>query len=373
MTTPDTTTFDTFLTRFNALGTLRDESLRQDLSSTLNRNRMTGEGIALLVCSTRQLAWMISVNPTWPPEHPVRVALLLQALIEEHYDVLQQAKTCALIPPHWQWLAWADGFNGSQAELLSHLQGIPGILERCAAVSLATRGNSGAIGNDLLAGFRLNATAATYHTLLCRALAGSQAANIAHIQLTALRDTLEVLFVTDTDATIARLVLASDLDHPEEIIAPVAGATGDFTRTAIARRHCERGRYAEALATIKDLRFLSAAFDQAIVIAALSALEIGELPLASVYAGQIPEPVVRLKIQTRIAQAQKDPPAEVAALVDLYQLCPRDVEVFIQLVDVLDRIKQPALANQVCLQAQERFVDHPTVTAIVQRHLAAAR
>jgi hypothetical protein len=120
---------------------------------------MTGEGIDLLVCSTRQLAWMISVNPTWPPEHPVRVALLLQALIEEHYDVLQQAKTCALIPPHWS-VAGMGGWiqRHAEAELLSHLQGIPGILERCAAAAWRPVAILAAIGNDLLAGFRLNAT-----------------------------------------------------------------------------------------------------------------------------------------------------------------------------------------------------------------------
>ncbi len=284
---------------------------------------------------------------------------------------MRDAQACGVIPASWTWLAWADGYAGDEADLLARLAALPDLRQRCGAACFATMKRPQAIGRRLLDEFRLASLATVYHRLLRRALNAPQAGSIAAHELAVLSDRLEVLFCTDTDLTIAALVTASDLAHPEARRSPrFEDACGDFTATAIARRHLERGRAREALDQVKDLRFLSPAFDQAIVVAAVAALECGELALCQSYASNIKDQRTRLQVLTRLAQACGDSASELQALVTLATLNPKDGQVFVQLVNLLDRTNHAALARQVCFQAQERFANDPLVAALIQRHAA---
>lgn len=120
---------------------------------------------------------------------------------------------------------------------------------------------------------------------------------------------------------------------------------------------------------VKDLRFLSSAYDQAILVAALAALECGKFEMAEFYCRNIADEDTRLKIVTRVAQASGDVGAEVDALTTLYERNQHDVQVFIQLINVLMRIGQTALVSALCADAQERFDGDPAINAIIRRVL----
>ena len=370
MTATDISRFATALRAHNHVGSLRDEALRHEMTATLNRNALTRQEEGGFAFNTTQLCWIVSGNPAWTTGHALHGALLLSALIDDRIEIFRDAQIADAIPAAWTWVSWADGFAGDEVELLGRLHGLDDHRQRCGAACLATRNRPQAIGRALLDGFRNAPMATVYHRLLGRALATANARSLAAGELSALGERLEVLFAADTDLTIATLVQASDLDQPSVAVAVFKDACGDFTTTAIARRHLERGRARQALDLVKDLRFLSPAFDQAIVVAALAALECKELELAKNYAGNIKEPRIRLQLITRLAQACGDAAAELNALVALATLCPKDAVTFVQLVNLLDRTKNGDLARQICFQAQERFVDDPLVADLVRRHLA---
>jgi hypothetical protein len=190
--------------------------------------------------------------------------------------------------------------------------------------------------------------------------------------LAILAKNLDILFSADTDRVLASLVDASSLDQPELALLPFKDAAGEWTQVAIARRHLENGRPQVALNMVKDLRFLSPAYEQAIAIAALAALESKDFNMTELYCHSIEDIDLRLKIVTRLAQVRGDVAAEVDALTTLYQRQPHDGQVFVQLIRVLARINQTELAKALCLQAQEQFYDDPTVQSMIQHFLTKA-
>lgn len=348
---------------------LDQEVLRHEMGATINRHRLTGRDEGMQSFNTSQLCGLVVAQHGWTREQVFVTGLILSALVDGEFDIYQAAKDEGILPPSWNWLAWADGFSGTEAELVARLAAVPFDRERSGAVALATRNRPEAIGNQLLGDFCDPALATVYHRLLRLALTGPHADQIAAHELVRLVDHLEILFAADVDATLALLVRATSMDHPEILIAPFRDAAGELTRTALAQRHLERGRAQEALAMVKDLRFLSSAYDQAILVAALAALECGKFEMAEFYCRNIADEDTRLKIVTRVAQASGDVGAEVDALTTLYERNQHDVQVFIQLINVLMRIGQTALVSALCADAQERFDGDPAVNAIIRRVL----
>jgi hypothetical protein len=357
--------FRTFLSRRGSAAPDR-EILLHEMGATINRHRLTGRDEGIHAFNTNQLCGLIISQASWSRDQPFVTGLMLSALIDGEYDIFTTAKNEGLLPADWAWVSWADGFSGDEADLRKRLQSIAPIRERCGAVSLATRANPKAIGARLLGDFRSVPLATVYHQLLRAALTSAQAPTIAVSELTSLAEHLEVLFAADTDATLASLVRASTLDHPDIMTKPFKDAAGDLTRAALAQRHLERGRAQEALTLIKDTRFLSPAYNQAILIAALAALECGKFESAEFYCRSIADDDTRLKIVTRIAQAAGDVSTEVDALSRLYERNPQDAQVFVMLINVLMRIGQGALAKALCAEAQERFLDDPIVERFIR-------
>ena len=346
------------------------ELLRHEMGATINRHRLTGGDEGIQSFNTSQLSWLVVSNPTWSREQTFVLGLMVSSLVDGEYEIFAKAQAEGLLPAAWTWVAWADGFSGTEQELRTRLRTVADAGQHCGAVCLAVRNNPGAIGQDLLRDFCSERIATVYHRLLSKALTGPRAAAVATAQLTLLSERLEVLFAGDTDATLAALVRASDLDHPDVMLAPFKDAASDLTRVAVAQRHLERGRPLESLNLIKELRFLSTAYDQAILIAALAAVECRKFEMAEFYCRNIADEDTRLKIVTRVAQASGDVAAEVDALTTLYERNQHDAQVFIQLVNVLMRIGQTALVQALCADAQERFDGDPTVDAIIRRVLA---
>ena len=361
--------FRSMLAQRNQVGELRHEVLRHEMSATINRHRLTGQQEGLLSFNTSQLCWLTSLNPDWTRGHFLVLGLFLSSLIDDEYDIFEEALKKGVFPDSWTWISWANGFQGNEEELIRQLSTIVDSRERCGAVCLATRTCPQAIGSHILGQFCDPSLAKVYHRLLMRALNQPNCHKIAANELKRLANHLEVLFSCDTDSVLSVLVQASDLDHPEVEIRPFKDAAGDLTRTAIARRHLERGRAAQALEMMKDLRFLSPAYDQAIVIAALAALESGKHDLAEFYSRNINDDELRLKILTRLAQATGDAVAEIDALSQLYERPQPDAQVFVQLIKALMRTERNDLIIKLCAEAQERFSGDQVIDSLVKRFL----
>lgn len=362
--------FRTFLAGRVGVADPDHELLRHEMGATINRHRLTGKDEGIQSFNTSQLSWLVVSNVGWTRTQTFVVGLMLSSLIDGDYEVFAKAKAEGLIPTNWQWVAWADGFSGTGPQLMAKLGTIADLRQRCGAACLAVRTSPAAITPGLLDLFCNETLATVYHVLLRTALRGPQATEIAKAHLTRLAERLDVLFAADTDATLAALVRASDLDQPDTVLQPFKDAAGDLTRVAVAQRLLERGRPQEALDRIKDLRFLSPAYDQAIIVAALAALECGKLEQVEFYTRNIADEDTRLKIVTRLAQARGDAAAEVDALSRLYERNHHDAPVFVQLINVLLRIGQTALAKALCADAQERFDGDAMVDAVIRRVLA---
>jgi hypothetical protein len=365
--------FRGFLARRHGAGSHERDVLLHEMGATINRHRLTGQDEGLHSLNTIQLANLVVGQPNWSRDQAFVTGLMLSSLIDGEFDIFDAALAEELIPKAWTWISWAHGFTGTEAELRRHLGGISAIRERCGAACLAIRTSPQAIGVNLLQDFCNTTMAKVYHRLLCVGLAGSQSADLAASELVRLAERLEVLFVEDTDATLSTLVTASTLDHPEILAAPFQDAAGDLTRTAIAQRHLERGRPQEALALVRDLRFLSSAYDRAILIAALAALECKKFEMVDFYSRNIADEDTRLKVVTRLAQATGDNGTELDALSRLYERNPLDAQVFLMLINLLSRIGQSALVHALCSEAQERFPDDQMVQRLIRPILAKGR
>lgn len=342
------------------------ELLVHEMGATINRHRLTGRDEGMNAFNTSQLAGLVVAQQAWSREQPFVTGLMLSALIDGEVDIFDAAKDEGLLPPVWTWVAWAQDYHGDESDLRQRIHGIAAIRERCGAVCLAVRTCPAAIGVHLLGEFCQPVLAKVYHRLLAMALTGPSAGAIATHELKRLTQHLEVLFAADTDATLAALVRASDVDHPEVLTAAYQDAAGDLTCTAIAGRHLERGRPGEALELVRNLRFLSSAYDQAVVVAALAAIETGKTEMAEFYCRAIADENVRLKITTRLAQSTGDTATELDSLTTLYQRQPHDAQVFVQLINTLLRIGQTALAQALCAEAQERFFGDVLVERLVR-------
>lgn len=361
--------FRAFLVKRGAVTDLDQEVLRHEMGATINRHRLTGRDEGIQSFNTSQLCGLVITQHAWSREQVFVTGLMLSSLIDGEYDIFEAAKDEGIVPAEWAWVSWAYGFTGTEEQLVARLSTIPSLRERSGAVCLATRQNPGAIGAQLLGDFCVPSLATVYHRLLRQALTGPRASVIAAHELVRLVEHLEILFAVDTDATLALLVRATDMDHPEILTAPFRDAAGELTRTALAQRHLERGRAQDALSLVKDLRFLSSAYNQAILIAALAALECGKFEMAEFYCRNITDEDTRLKIVTRVAQASGNVSAEIDALTTLYERNQQDAQVFVQLINVLMRIGQTALVSALCAEAQERFDGEPAVEAIIRRVL----
>jgi hypothetical protein len=366
------TAFDLFranLLSHESVGDLQQEVLRHEMNATLNRHRLTGQQEGILSFNTDQLCWLIKTNPLWPRDHFLVAGLFLSALFDDEHEIFLSALEKGILPPSWTWVSWANGFQGNADELLQLIATIPDVRARCGAASLATHTSPKAIGQQLLCDFCHPPLAKVYHRLLTRALSQPNCHVVAASELKRLATQLEVLFVCDTDATLARLVQASNLDHPENLTAPFKDAAGEWTLTAIASRHLERGRSDQALALIKNLRLLSPAYDQAVIVAALAALECGLFEQAEFYARNIDSEEVRLKITTRISQVTGNVAVEIDALSRLYEIHPQDPQIFVQLINALVRTDHLDLIAALCADAQERFMGNQQVDTLIQRFL----
>jgi tetratricopeptide (TPR) repeat protein len=369
MNTTDFTIFKNFLKNRGHQHELDYEVLRHDLGATMNRHRLTGRQEGMNSLNTEQLSVIVSSNNGVDQRHPMTRYLLLSALLDDDQELIAQAQLQGIIPQEWSWMTWADGYVGDSAKLYRLITEIPEMRERCGAVILATKKNANAISESLLNLFFTIPTAKTYMTLLARALTGSQRTYFANLGLRQLIDCLEILFSGDTDKFLAALIDASDLENPENALRPFHDAAGEWSLVACARRHLECGRPQQALHMVKDLRFLSPAYDQAVTVAALAALECRQYDMSELYCRSIEDVDLRLKIITRLAQANGDIAIEVDALTQLFERFPNDGQIFIQLTRALSQIGQTALVTGLCYEAQERYADDETIQQLIRQYL----
>jgi hypothetical protein len=344
--------------------------LRHEMGASLNRSRLTRTDEGISAFNTEQLIWaVLGMGDQTAPGHPLVVGLLLSALIDGRADIWDAGERAGLVPAAWTWVAQADAFTGTDADL-ARLLGTAGELrQRAGAACLVANRRPAAIGPATVALFRHTAFATAYHRLLSAALSGPDAAAVADQELPLLADTLELLFASDVDLTLSRLVRAGSID-PAPVLDRLAGGWDDLTRTAWAERLLSANQPGPALRQIADVRLLSQAWPQAILVAALAHLEAGDLAKAASCAGQIEDEDRRLMVLVRIAQARGDAQVELEHLVTLHERRPADPGVFLQLITLLDRFGRTDVVHGLCLAGQDTFGDHPEVGPILRRILA---
>jgi len=365
----DLKSFKNFLNKRYAAGNLTHEVLQHDLGATIHRNRLTGQKEGLTSLNTEQLSAVVGHNGGIDQNHDLTHYLLLSAMIDGDMELFEAASQTEVFPEQWSWLSWAKDYTGDADQLTRKLMDLGHVRERCAAVILATRNNPDAINEQTLNLFLRINTATTYVKILQRALRGTQKGKMAALGFQVLNQYKEILFSTDTDRMLAALVDASDIDDPQKILAPFQDAAGEWTQVACARRHLERGRPQRALDGVKDLRFLSTAYDQAITVAALAALELKQYEMVELYCRTIKDSDLRLKIVTRLAQDRQDIAMEVDALTQLFERHPHDSQIFVQLIHALGRIGQSELIKGLCYVAQERYVDDEMAQMMIKKYL----
>ena len=344
------------------------EILRHEMGATLNRNRMTGLQEGIHSFNTDQLCWLLPSNPTWGPDHWMVQSLVLSAVIDDREDIVKAAEDCGLVPPAWTWWPLARHFDGTKFELhaLYHTQTEWRL--RCALVCLATRAHVELIDAQLLGWFARPDLAKVHHQLLSRGIRGPQGRELAQSALQQLASCPELLFVADVDPTLADLIRVAQPHDPDAVLAPFREAIGDFTKGAIAELELERNDPFAALRRLNGLRQLSVAYPRSVLVAVLAALEAKQFDLVRRHVIHIENPIDRLKISTRLAQADGDASAELAALTELYELVPSDPATFSQLIAALERLGQDDIARHLCFTNQERFLDEPAVMKLISRH-----
>lgn len=368
MTAPDMDQFRTYL-----LSLMRDddpqaEILRHEMSATLNRNRMTGLQEGIHSFNTDQLCWLLPSNPQWEASHWLVQGLVLSAVIDARWDIVDKAEACNVISELWTWWPIAKGFTGDQAALATLIQGQVEWRQRCGVVSLATRARPELITATLLLDFARADLSRVYYMLLVRGLKGPDGRNLARAALLQCANCPELIFAGDVDPTIAELVRVGQPEDPDLTLAPFKDVIGDLTKGAIAELELERGRPHDALRRLNGLRQLSVSYPRSVLVAVLAALESKNFEIVRRHLPHIPDAKLRFKIATRLAQAVNDPPAELDALTELYELDPNDASVFTQLITALDRMGQDEISRHLCFTNQERFLDQADVLKIIARH-----
>jgi tetratricopeptide (TPR) repeat protein len=371
MKTIDFNSFKHFLNKRYAAGNLTHEILQHDLGASIHRNRLTGLQEGLSSLNTEQLSVVVGHNKGIDQHHDLTHFLLLSAMVDGDMELFEKAEKFEVFPEEWSWLSWAKDYRGDAHELIKNVLALDYVRQRCAAVILATRDNPDAITEPLLNIFLNVNTATTYVKLVQRGLKGINKEKIVAIGFEVFNRYKEILFTTDTDRMLATLVDASDLDDPQQVLAPFQDAAGEWTQVACARRHLERGRPQRALDLVKELRFLSTAYDQAITVAALAALESKQYEMAELYCRTIEDIDLRLKIVTRLAQSRQDIALEVESLTQLFERNPNDGQIFVQLIHALNRVGQSALIKALCYQAQERYPDDSMAHMLIKKSLKA--
>jgi hypothetical protein len=346
----------------------RAEILRHEMGATINRNRLTGLEEGINSFSTDQLCWLAMSNPAWSHGHPLVQALVLSAALDSRWDIVVEAERHRLIPDSWTWWGAAVGFPGSAPELLDFIQGQSEWRVRCGIAALATRGRPSLITPDLLLLFARQDLAKCYHQLLLHGLSGAPTQALANAALSHGANCPELFFVGDVDPLLADLVRLGKPENPDAALAPFREAIGDFTRAAAAELDLERGLFRSALQRLNGIRLLSLAYPRSVLVAVLAALESQEFAIVKKHLPHIADLPTRLKVQTRLAQAENDTAGELDALTELHALTPGDGSVFGQLITVLERLGQDEIARHLCFTNQERFLDEPVLMQIIRRH-----
>ena len=362
------TEFRKFLqARIESLEPFQREVMRHEMSAASNRQKIAGSHQGVHSFDTNRWMWLVAADsaPLTPKFGNLQI-LIVSALQDGDIELFHQAKQAGLIHGAWKWANWADGFKGSASELLEKLDSISEVRQVAGAACLACISNPNAVSTELLDRYsNVRVWSLVFHRLLSLGLQSENAATIARYALDLFTKQTDMLFITDVDSLLARLIRADNSDALLTRIKPFERAIGEDSRLALSEYHLGRGQHAEAAKMVADIRLLSPALPRAALISALAALEQGDPRKAKTFIPFIEDPATALKIQTRIAQLEKNHAAELAALTDLHQLCPDDGETFMQLLTVLKRIGQHELATQLCLKNQELFLDEPEVMAMI--------
>ncbi len=359
-------------TRLENMDHFQREVMRHEMSAAANRQKIAGSTQGVYSFDTNRWMWLVAADsaPLTPKFGNLQI-LIVSAIQDGDIELFHQAKQAGLIMESWEWADWADGFSGTADELINKLNSIREVRQVAGAACLACTSNPNAVSTQLLDRYsNVRVWSLVFHRLLSLGLQSDNAPAIAAYALEFFKEKTDMLFIVDVDHLLSRLIRAYQGDDLVSRLKYFERAMGEDSRLALAEYYLNRGQHKQAADLVADIRLISPALPRAALISALAALELGDARKAKSFVSYIEEPVTALKIQTRIAQIEKNHAAELAALTDLHQLCPDDGATFVQLLGVLKRIGQLELATQLCLKNQELFLDEPEVLNVIRSFIA---
>jgi hypothetical protein len=118
---------------------------------------------------------------------------------------------------------------------------------------------------------------------------------------------------------------------------------------------------------VKDIRLLSPWYDAAAMVACLCLLEQGDVSAAESTAGNITDPVERLRAQVRIAQVGGNVFTEAGHLQRLHQLQPDNGPTFLSLLSALHRCGDHRKLQKLALKHRDRFADDEETVTLIDR------
>ncbi|TVR09326.1 MAG: hypothetical protein EA401_13090 [Planctomycetota bacterium] len=371
-TQPQPDAFRAAVSQQLAVGDLRSEVMRHEMSATVNRMRLTKGDEAINSLNTTQLMWMlIGQDPSSiTPQMQVVQGLIASAVIDDQEALVEAAEQYEMIIPSWKgWWDKARSFQGSSEKLNAFLASIRDIRSWGVAACLATKHCPKAINESILRTSHTQWLALVWRQIAERALAHSPPTAITNFIFQQIHDDPAIMMTRDSDTFLASLIRAHQGSDIESKMKPIITLMGHQARVALASRAIDEQRWDRALELVKPIGLLSEVFSTSCTIRALAYLGKRAFGPALKASAGIEEVATRLMMEVRIAQESNDLSQEEQALSKLMQITPKDPAAFIQhLLCLQKQGKQEALRSH-ALQCMERFMDYPEVKSFIEKQI----
>ncbi len=207
------------------------------------------------------------------------------------------------------------------------------------------------------------ANAPTMSYALARALL-AQRGDLAGSVGSYLASRRDVLLAREPDPLLSMLV-ARSAEHPQVTLAPFEGIYGEETVVAAAAWHLEHNEAAEAMQLAAGIRALSVHSEQAALIGALAAVQLGRAEDLAQFRSLICGRNAQAQLTIRLGES--DPRLiRDEDLVPLMDVClVSEPELFFRALRLLLARKRLDLARQVCARRQGDYLDHPELAQII--------
>lgn len=287
-----------------------------------------------------------------------------RALVEDDAELCRIMGECGVAAPVHAWHQHLLGCD--EAEAVARLANAIDPEERAAIQTIIARRFPGQASPEWL--WQVPANLPTVCYALARALL-SQRGDLAGSIGSYLASHREVLLAREPDPLLSMLV-AQSAEHPQVTLAPFEGIYGEETVVAAAAWHLEHNEPAEAIQLAAGIRPLCIHSEQAALIGAIAAVQVGRADQLAQFRSLICGRNAQAQLTIRLGES--DPRLiRDEDLVPLMDVClVSEPELFYRALRLLLARKRLDLARQICARRQGDYQDHPELSKIIAAVLA---